>query len=66
MVHYNAACTFCLMNKKAEAIDALTKAWRNGFKDADWVRRDPDLTLLRGDAEFEKLYPETPPGPSQS
>jgi non-specific serine/threonine protein kinase len=59
MVQYNAACTFCSMNKKAEALDALSKAWRNGFKDADWARRDPDLTILRGDPEFERLYPET-------
>ena len=60
MVHYNAACTFCALNKKAEALDALNKAWRNGFKDADWARRDPSLTILRGDPEFEKLYPEKP------
>ncbi|HET9011822.1 MAG TPA: protein kinase, partial [Gemmatimonadaceae bacterium] len=26
MIHYNAACTFCSMNKKAEALDALNKA----------------------------------------
>jgi Tfp pilus assembly protein PilF len=58
MVHYNAACTFCTMNKKAEALDALSKAWRNGFKDADWARRDPDLAILHGDQEFEQLYPE--------
>jgi non-specific serine/threonine protein kinase len=61
MVQYNAACTFCSMNKRAEALDALSKAWRNGFKDADWARRDPDLAILRGDPEFEKLYPETRP-----
>ncbi len=58
MVQYNAACTFCSMNRKAEALDALAKAWRNGFKDADWARRDPDLAILRGDPEFERLYPE--------
>ncbi|HKB06785.1 MAG TPA: protein kinase [Candidatus Polarisedimenticolia bacterium] len=58
MVHYNAACALCLMHKKAEALDALSKAWRNGFKDADWARRDPDLAILRGEPEFEKLYPE--------
>jgi len=57
MVHYNAACTFCALNKKAEALDALAKAWRAGFKDADWARRDPSLTILYGDPEFEKLYP---------
>ncbi len=56
-VHYNAACTFCNLNQKADALDALTKAWRNGFRDADWARHDPDLALLQGDPEFEKLYP---------
>jgi non-specific serine/threonine protein kinase len=59
MVHYNAACTFCSMDKKSEALDALSKAWRNGFKDANWARRDPDLNILHGDPEFERLYPET-------
>jgi serine/threonine protein kinase/tetratricopeptide (TPR) repeat protein len=59
-VHYNAACTFCSMGKKAEAIDALAKAWKAGFRDPDWTRRDPDLVLLHGDAEFERLYPPTP------
>jgi non-specific serine/threonine protein kinase len=54
---YNAACTFCALNQKAEAMDALSKAWRAGFKDADWVRGDPDLALLRGESEFERLYP---------
>jgi non-specific serine/threonine protein kinase len=58
MVHYNAACTFCLMGKKAEALDALSKAWRNGFKDSNWARRDPELAALHGEPEFERLYPE--------
>jgi len=59
-VLYNAACAFCFMKKKAEAIDALRKAWDAGFKDADWARRDPDLSILHGDPEFERLYPEKP------
>src|SRR5919198_2417325 len=58
-VLYNAACTFCSMKKKPEALDALRKAWEAGFKDPDWARRDPDLELLHGDPEFERLYPET-------
>ena len=58
VVLYNAACTFCYLDKKAEALDALTKSWRAGFKDANWARRDPDLALLHGDPEFERLYPE--------
>ena len=57
---YNAACVYCLLNKKAEAMDALRKAWEAGSKDAVWTRRDPDLALLHGDPEFDRLYPETP------
>lgn len=57
-VHYNAACTFCALNRKEEAMDAMRKAWKAGFKDADWARRDPDLSLIHGEPEFDELYPE--------
>jgi serine/threonine protein kinase/Tfp pilus assembly protein PilF len=57
---YNAACTFCTLKKKPEALDALQKAWRAGFRDADWARQDPSLTLVHDDPEFQKLYPEKP------
>jgi serine/threonine protein kinase/tetratricopeptide (TPR) repeat protein len=57
-VLYNAACTFCLLKKPPEALDALRKAWDAGFKDPDWARRDPDLAILHGDPDFERLYPE--------
>jgi TolB-like protein/Flp pilus assembly protein TadD len=58
LVLYNAACSFGAVKKKTEAMDALSKAWRAGYRDPVWVRRDPDLTILHGDPEFEKLYPE--------
>ena len=57
-VLYNAACAFCSMKKKTEALGALRKAWEAGFKDPAWARRDTDLELLHGDPEFERLYPE--------
>ena len=31
-----------------------------GENDATWARRDPDLALLHGDPDFEKLYPRAP------
>ncbi len=57
---YNAACVYCLLKKKPEAMDALRKAWEAGSKDTVWARRDPDLALLHGDPEFERMYPEKP------
>jgi serine/threonine protein kinase/Tfp pilus assembly protein PilF len=57
---YNAACVYCKLQRKAEALDALRKAWDAGFQDSVWARRDPDLALLHGDPEFERLYPEKP------
>ena len=56
-VLYNAACAYCTLKKKPEALAALGKARAAGFRDADWARRDPDLQLLYGDPEFERLYP---------
>jgi non-specific serine/threonine protein kinase len=56
-VLYNAACVYCQLGQKAEALQALRRSAEAGFRDHDWVRRDPDLALLHGDPEFEKLYP---------
>jgi tetratricopeptide (TPR) repeat protein len=56
-VLYNAACAFCVLGRKAEALDALGKAREAGFRDPEWVRRDPDLAALHGDPNFERLYP---------
>jgi serine/threonine protein kinase/Flp pilus assembly protein TadD len=57
---YNAACLYCKLKRKAEALDTLRKSWEAGFKDAAWARRDPDLVLLHHDPEFDRLYPEKP------
>ncbi|HKI85150.1 MAG TPA: tetratricopeptide repeat protein, partial [Thermoanaerobaculia bacterium] len=59
-VLYNAACAFCSIHRKEEALDAMAKAARAGFRDAEWARRDPDLELLHDDPEFQKLFPEKP------
>jgi serine/threonine protein kinase/Flp pilus assembly protein TadD len=61
-VLYNAACVFCNMGKKPEALKALRRAWEAGYTDAEWARRDPDFALLHGDPEFERLFPATPAG----
>ena len=56
---YNAACLYCVLDRRAEALDALHKAWEAGFRDSVWARRDPDLLKLHDDPEFNRLYPES-------
>jgi non-specific serine/threonine protein kinase len=60
LVLYNVACLFGQLGKKAEALDAIKKAWDAGYKERVWARRDPDLAILHGDPEFEKLFPPEP------
>lgn len=57
MVLYNTACTFCAMNNVDDALNALRKAWEVGYRDPAWIRQDPDLAILHGNPEFERLYP---------
>jgi len=55
---YNASCLYAMLKRKPEAIDALKKAWEQGFRDVSHARRDPDLAILHGDPQFELMYPE--------
>jgi tetratricopeptide (TPR) repeat protein len=57
MILYNIACAFCAMNNPTDAMAALKKSWEGGNINATWVRQDPDLALLHGNPEFERLYP---------
>jgi serine/threonine protein kinase/Flp pilus assembly protein TadD len=63
---YNAACLYCKLNRKPDALDALNKSWEAGFRDSVWARRDPDLIPLHDDPEFDRLYPEKPASPPAS
>jgi len=52
---YNAACTYGVLQKKAEALDMLKKARDAGYSSFNWAARDPDLACLHGDPEFQHL-----------
>jgi hypothetical protein len=47
------------MGNVDDALLSIKKAWESGYRDATWTRQDPDLALLRGNADFERLYPAT-------
>ena len=56
IVLYNIACTFCHLGKTEEALDALRKSIASGITVLPlWIRSDPDLQLLHGNPEFEKI-----------
>jgi non-specific serine/threonine protein kinase len=57
MILYNIACVFCLMDNAKDAMNALKKAVGAGYSNAAWARQDPDLALLHGDPEFDRLLP---------
>jgi non-specific serine/threonine protein kinase len=52
---YNAACTYGLLERRAEALDTFKKAVAAGYRNMDWAKRDSDLQLLRDDPEFIQL-----------
>jgi serine/threonine protein kinase/Flp pilus assembly protein TadD len=52
---YNAACTYGVLGKKAEALETLKRAFAAGYGLKDWAAKDPDLDCLHDDPEFQKL-----------
>jgi serine/threonine protein kinase/Tfp pilus assembly protein PilF len=52
---YNAACTYGVLARKAEALETLKKAVTAGYGNLNWAARDSDLDCLHDDPEFQKL-----------
>jgi serine/threonine protein kinase/predicted Zn-dependent protease len=52
---YNAACTYGVLGKKAEALHTLKMAFAAGYGNANWAAKDSDLDCLHDEPEFQKL-----------
>jgi serine/threonine protein kinase/Tfp pilus assembly protein PilF len=52
---YNAACTYGVLGKKAEALETLKKSFAAGYGNRHWAAKDSDLDCLHQDPEFQKL-----------
>jgi adenylate cyclase len=52
-VRYNVACLYALEGKSEEAIACLEEAFRCGFCNMEWIRRDPDLESIRDDPRLQ-------------
>jgi tetratricopeptide (TPR) repeat protein len=55
LVFYNLACSYSLAGEMSHAARSLEKALELGYRDFDWLAKDPDLKPLRADAIFDDL-----------
>ena len=54
-VLYNAACCYGVLQRKAESLAMIKRAFEAGYGNRHWAARDPDLTCLRDEPEFQAL-----------
>jgi tetratricopeptide (TPR) repeat protein len=59
--HYNLACSLALCRRKKDALHALRKAVKLGYRDFDWMQQDPDLEVLKRRPEFQQLLEQLKP-----
>jgi hypothetical protein len=55
IARYNLACSLSLLARVDEAIEALTSAVRLGYRDFEYLERDPDLENVRRDARYRAV-----------
>jgi len=55
LVFYNLACSYSLSGEFDQAATALEKAVQLGYRDFDWLAKDPDLKPLRSHTAFDDL-----------
>ncbi len=54
-VRYNLACSFAMLGQIEEALSTLEQAIDLGYRDADLMRKDEDLTRLWDEPRFKEL-----------
>jgi tetratricopeptide (TPR) repeat protein len=55
LVQYNLACSCALTNQPEAAVLALHRALDLGYRDFDWLKKDPDLQGLRQHPLFKSV-----------
>ena len=55
LVFYNLACSYSLTDQFDRAAAALKRAFELGYRDFNWLARDPDLRKLRKHPIYEEL-----------
>ena len=55
LVHYNLACSYSLTDQFDLAAEALEAAINLGYRDFEWMRKDPDLKKLRDQEGYKRI-----------
>ena len=55
LVFYNLACSYSLTEQFNRAALALDKALELGYRDFNWLAKDPDMKKLRAHPAYEEL-----------
>jgi adenylate cyclase len=55
LMQYNVACFYSLLNDKKTAVEAIKNAFKAGYADFEWTKRDSDLDNIRQEPEFIEL-----------
>lgn len=55
ITHYNLACSYSLTGRIEEAIQSLERSIDLGYRDFNWMSRDPDLAEVRRHPTYLKL-----------
>ena len=55
LVFYNLACSYSLTAQYERAVQALDRALELGYRDFNWLAKDPDLKKLRQHPAYDDL-----------
>ena len=55
LVFYNLACSYSLTDQFDQAAAALKRAFELGYRDFNWLAKDPDLKNLRAQPAYGQL-----------
>jgi predicted Zn-dependent protease len=56
--HYNLACSYALLERRAEAVQSLKDAIERGYNDFNWMMQDQDLNGLHNYTKFKQILEE--------
>jgi tetratricopeptide (TPR) repeat protein len=58
VAYYNLACSYSNLKQIDEALEALKKALKLGYRDIKYMMKDPDLKNLRNNPRFLEIIAE--------